>query len=353
MTTGTVAAGSVRAPRVTVPWLLAGLATMVAATVAGLVVGPVALSPWAVVREVADHLPGIHVESGLSEQQAGIVWQLRLPRVVLGLLVGASLALAGGSYQGAFRNPLADPYLLGAGAGAGLGATLAIVAGSGGEAGAPVPLAAFVGALLAVTLTYVLGGAAGKARSPATLILAGVAIASLFTAVQAFVQQRQSDTVREVYLWILGRLTTASWSEVRLLVPYVVVTSAVLLAFRRVLDVLALGDDETTALGLSPVVVRAIVVVAASLLTAATVAVSGLIGFVGIIVPHTVRLLTGASYRTILPLSMFFGAAFLCLADLLARLALSPAEIPIGVVTAFFGAPFFLVVLRTSRRLAA
>jgi iron complex transport system permease protein len=177
-----------------------------------------------------------------------------------------------------------------------------------------------------------------------------VAVASFLTAVQTYVQQRNLDTVRQVYSWLLGRLTTAGWDEVRLLLPYALVSSLVLLSQRRALDVLAVGDDEASTLGLNARRSRLIVVVAASLGTAAAVSVSGLIAFVGIIVPHTVRLLAGSSHRVVLPLSMLFGGAFLVVADLLARTIAAPAEIPIGVVTAFFGAPFFVLVLRTSRR---
>jgi iron complex transport system permease protein len=184
------------------------------------------------------------------------------------------------------------------------------------------------------------------------LILAGVAVASFLTAIQTYVQQRNADTIREVYSWLLGRLVTAGWSEVLVVLPYVAITAVVLLLQRRTLDVMAVGDDEAEALGLHVRRTRLLVLAAASLGTAAAVAVSGLIAFVGIIVPHTVRLVFGASYRVILPLSILFGGAFLALADLLARTVMSPSEVPIGVITAFFGAPFFVVVLRTSRRLA-
>lgn len=325
-------------------WVAAGVAAVVGAAVAGLVAGPVTISPVAVLRELAG------LDSGLTGQQVAIVRDLRLPRVVLGLLVGATLSLSGAAYQGAFRNPLADPYLLGAAAGAGLGATLTIVGAAAGAATSlAAPAAAFVGALAAVALTYALGSAGGD-RSSSSLILAGVAVASFLTAVQTYVQQREQDTLRQVYAFILGRLSTQGWHEVVLVAPYAVVAAAVLLAHRRVLDVLAVGDDEAASLGVNARGSRLLVVVAASLGTAAAVSVSGLIGFVGIIVPHTVRLLAGGSHRVILPLSILFGAAFLTLADLLARTLSSPAEIPIGVVTAFFGAPFFVLVLRTSRR---
>jgi iron complex transport system permease protein len=329
-------------------WLVAGLAAVAAAAIAGLVVGPVSLAPLDVVR----HLVGL--TSDLDERQIAIVEQIRLPRVVLGLLVGSTLSLCGASYQGVFRNPLADPYLLGAAAGAGLGVTIVIVgAAEGATTPAMAPVAAFVGALAAVALTYALGTSGGGRASTASLILAGVAVASFLTAMQTYVQQRNQDTIRQVYSWILGRLSTAGWHEVRLLLPYAVVTWIVILAHRRVLDVLAVGDDEAATLGVHARRSRLIVIVAASLGTAAAVAVSGLIAFVGIIVPHTVRLLAGQSHRVVLPLSILFGGAFLCLADLLARTLSSPAEIPIGVVTAFFGAPFFVLVLRSSRRMGA
>src|SRR3546814_1596393 len=225
------------------------------------------------------------------------------------------------------------PYLLGAAAGAGLGVTFVVVGiADGTSTPGYVPIAAFVGALGAVALAYALGAAGGGRASTASLILAGVAVASFLTAVQTYVQQRNQDTIREVYTWILGRLSTAGWGEVRLLLPYAVVTWVVLLAHRRVLDVLAVGDDAASTLGVNAPRSRLVVIVVATLGTAAAVSVSGLIAFVGIIVPHTVRLLAGRSHRVVLPLSALFGGAFLCLADLLARTISSPAEIPIGVV---------------------
>jgi iron complex transport system permease protein len=324
--------------------VIGAVAAVVVAGVAGLVVGPAGISPGTVLR----HLVGM--DTDLSAQQVAIVEQIRLPRVILGLGVGGTLALCGASYQGVFRNPLADPYLLGAAAGAGLGVTI-VITGAAGTAVTPAaaPIAAFIGALAAVALAYALGQSTGGRTSTASLILAGVAVASFLTALQTYVQQRNVDTIREVYSWILGRLSSASWHEVRVLLPYAVIAWIVLLGHRRVLDVLALGDDEATTLGLHARRTRLIVIVAASLGTAAAVAVSGLIAFVGIIVPHTIRLLAGRSHRIVLPLSLLFGGAFLCLTDLLARTLSSPAEVPIGVVTAFFGAPFFVLVLRSSR----
>ena len=236
-------------------------------------------------------------------------------------------------------------------AGAGLGATIAIVYGptTSGWTVDPLPLFAFVGAIGAVALTYAVGRTADRGRTAVTLVLAGVAVAAFLTAVQTYVQERHTDVLREVYSWILGQLTTSGWHGVVLVLPYVAVSSVVLLAHRRLLDVLRVGEDEAATLGVSTRRVRVTVVAAATLGTAAVVSVSGLIGFVGIIVPHTVRLVAGASYRRVLPLSMLLGAAFLVAVDVIARSLSSPAEIPIGVVTAFFGAPFFVLVLRTRR----
>ena len=330
-------------------WWFGGVAVVLVAAVVGAAIGPAGPVWWRVPLALLDRLPVIGVESGVTDAQWNIVWQIRAPRVVLAALVGAMLSIAGASYQGAFRNPLVDPYLLGVAAGAGLGATLAFVVNR--EVTErwfidPVPLAAFVGGLVAVALTYVVGTAFGANRSATALVLAGVAVTSLTTAIQTFVLQRNNDVVRQVYSWILGRLTTATWGDVRLILPYVVVSSVVLLMYRRLIDVLRVGDDEAQALGVNVDRVRLAVVLAATLGTSAAVAVSGLIGFVGIIVPHTVRLLLGASYRRVIPLSMFFGAAFLIAADIPGRVLTSPSETPIGVVTAFFGAPFFLLILR-------
>ena len=344
--------GAVVSERLRASWVLLGLLAIVSAIAAGLLIGPADLESSGVILELIDRLPLVTVDSGLSSIHANIIWEVRLPRVVLGALVGATLAVSGASYQAVFRNPLADPYLLGSAAGAGLGATIAIVTGSGDGMGTfdTVPLLAFLGSLAAVALTYFLGYSSGVRRSPAALLLAGVAVASFLTAIQTFIQQRNVETIRQVYSWILGRLNTASWDEVSLLTPYALLASLVILLHRRTLDVMRLGDAEASSVGIRPQLVRLIVISAASLGTAAAVSVSGLIAFVGIIVPHTVRLLAGSSNRIVLPLSMMFGASFLMFVDLLGRTIASPAEIPIGVITAFCGAPFFVVVLRASRR---
>ncbi|MFL6143511.1 MAG: FecCD family ABC transporter permease [Labedaea sp.] len=326
--------------------VLAGL-VLLAVVVGATLIGAAGLGWTRVAREIAAQLTG--GTSPLSSREAAIVWQLRVPRVVLAGLVGAALAAAGAAFQGVFRNPLADPYLLGAAAGAGMAATIVVVAApqTTGWVVSPLPLAAFAGALGGVGLSWLLGRSAGGGTT--VLLLAGIAVAAFLTAVQTFAQQLNTDTIKQVYTWMLGGLTTAGWHEVLLTVPYVGCAATVLVLAARLLDVLAVGDDEAASLGIRPGRVRLVVLLAASLATAAAVAVSGLIGFVGIVVPHLVRLLAGASYRVVVPFSLLGGAAFLIVADEVARTAFAPAEIPIGVITAFAGAPFFVLVLRLNR----
>ncbi|MDA2944696.1 MAG: iron ABC transporter permease [Actinomycetota bacterium] len=336
-------------------WVIASIVVLAAVAAAGAMIGPAGPDWWRVPLAMLERIPllgadGLGISSGVTEREWSIVWDIRMPRVVLAGIVGAMLSLGGASYQGVFRNPLVDPYLLGAAAGGGLGATLVIT--TFGRSGLdwpvdPVPLVAFVFALGTVAVTYAVGASFGGLRTSGTLVLAGVAMVSLMTAIQTFVLQRNSDVVREVYNWILGRLSTATWSDVLLVLPYVSVSAIVLGMHRRHLDVLRVGDDEAIALGVPVARVRLVVVVAATLGTAAVVAVSGLIGFVGLVVPHMVRLMAGSSYRVVIPLAVTIGASFLILADIPGRTLSSPAEVPIGVVTAFIGAPFFIVLLRT------
>ncbi len=341
------AAGPRRRPHAArIPLAVSSL-LLVAAVLVATAVGPVGISVSDVLGTLLQHVPFGHYRSSASPVDQAIVWQVRLPRVVLAALVGAMLSAGGASYQGVLRNSLADPYLLGVAAGAGLGATAAIVAGAGGSL--ILPVAAFAGAVLAVALTYVVAAAGGGRASGYAVILAGVAVAAMLTAAQTYLQQQHTEEIRQIYNWLLGSFSVASWSDVRLVLPYLAVSLAVLLAHRRILDVLRVGADEAGALGIHPERTRLIIVGAATLGTAAAVSVSGLIGFVGIIVPHTVRLAAGASYRTVLPVSMISGAAFLVLADLLARTVEYPTEVPIGVVTAAVGGPFFLLVLRSRR----
>lgn len=327
--------------------ILVGIAVLLVSATAAVALGPVFIPLPDLVSTLAGHLPLLRFHSDVAPIEQAIVWQLRLPRVVLAALVGAMLAAGGAAYQGVFRNSLADPYLLGVAAGAGLGATSVIVFAHG--SGALLPIAAFGGALIAVALTYVVAAAGAQRAGGFAIILAGVAVAAMLTAIQTYLQQQHTDQIQQIYNWILGSFAVASWSDVGMILPYVAICAIVLLAHRRILDVLRLGADEAATVGIHPERARLVIVAAATLGTAAAVSVSGLIGFVGIVAPHAVRLAAGASYRVILPVSMIGGAAFLVLADLVARTAAAPSEIPIGVVTAFVGGPFFLLVLRSRR----
>lgn len=326
--------------------LLVVLALLVAAGLVSATQGAAGLPVAGVVSALLDALPGVEVDSGLTTSQEAILWSIRLPRMALSMLVGAALGMAGTSYQGVFRNPLADPYLLGVSAGAGLGAVLALGFDLDLSFGpfSEVPAAAFAGALTAV------GGSAliarGSFSSAASLLLSGVAMAALFSAAQTYALQQLNETrAREALSWLFGQLATHGWDQVVLLLPYVGVSGVVLLVHARHLDVLRLGDDEAKALGLDPARTRLIVIIAATLMTAAAVSVSGLIAFVGLVVPHVVRMLTSHSYRVILPLSGVLGGAFLASVDVGARTLVAPAELPVGVITAFVGAPFFAFVL--------
>ncbi|MDR7300499.1 FecCD family ABC transporter permease [Haloactinomyces albus] len=345
---GAVSGPTLRRTKLRTAHLLIGFAALLLISLVSVLLGAADLGWQRVLAEFGAQLTG--GASPLSEREAAILWQLRVPRVVLGALVGAALAISGAAFQGVFRNPLADPYLLGAASGAGLAVTLVVMTMPQANLGASTTtqLAAFIGALGGVGLTWLVGRSAGS--DTATLVLAGVAVGSFLTAGQTFAQQLRLESLQQVYMWILGRLTTTGWREVLIVLPYLVVATIVLWSCARLLDLLGTGDEEAAALGVRPGRVRILVLLAASLATAAAVSVAGLIGFVGLVVPHLVRLGVGGSFRIIVPLSLLFGASFLVGADMLARTVMAPAELPIGVITAFTGAPFFAVLLRAQRR---
>ena len=325
-------------------------AFLVAATLVSALVGAADLNPVATIAALLDKIPLVHLPSSLSQLDRAVLFDIRLPRITVALMVGALLSVAGAGYQGVFRNPLVDSGMLGASAGAGLGATLAIVyLGSAGTAA--VPVAAFAGSLVGVTIAYLSGAVGGSGT--ATLLLAGVAVGLFLTAVQTYVMQRSAQDLQQIYSWLLGSLSGATWQQAAEILPYSAVSVAVVLLHGRRLDVLSVGDEEARTLGVHPGRVRLIVVAACALAAASAVAVSGLIGFVGIVVPHIVRRLASTSYRLVLPLSLLTGAGFLVLADTLARTVLSPAELPIGVVTALIGSPVFVWILHSTRSVRA
>lgn len=333
------------------PFLL-GLGALALVVGFALLWGAADIPPATLVRILLRHL-GAPIEADWPRSWDAIVWEVRLPRVLLAGLVGATLAFSGTAYQGVFRNPLAEPYLLGVASGAGLGATIVLVSPLGYTAGllSPVPAAAFVGALCAVTLTYLIARV-GPVVPPATLILAGVAVGSIAGAAISYLMLTNQDRALPVLSWLLGGFNTASWSRVWLLAPYAALGALVVLPFGRTLNVLQLDEDQARQLGVNVEAVKLVLLAATSLATAAAVAVSGIIGFVGLVVPHVARLLWGPDYRRLLPLSALLGATFLILADLVARTIAAPEEVPVGIITAFAGAPFFLYLLRRQRRAA-
>jgi iron complex transport system permease protein len=282
---------------------------------------------------------------------AAILFQLRLPRTVLVALTGAALAGSGAAYQGLFRNPLADPYLIGVASGAGFGAVLAMsVRWPYTTLGLlVVPLAAFVGGLLTVAAVYGLARV-GQTIPTTNLILAGVAVGAFATALTSLLMLQADGELRRALAWLLGGAASSGWGPVVGALPYVTAGLGVLLLLGHALNVLQFGDEQALQLGLPVQRVRLIVILAASLASAAAVAYSGIIGFVGLIVPHVVRMVSGPDHRRLIPLSILGGAGFLLLADVAARLVLAPQELPVGVVTALAGAPFFLWILRRAKQ---
>jgi iron complex transport system permease protein len=280
-----------------------------------------------------------------------IVWEMRFGRVLLASLIGAGLAVSGAALQGLFRNPLADPFVVGASHGAALGATLAIISGAqGGVAGfGPVPLAAFGGALLAVALVYGIAKMGGVVPVTA-LLLAGAALSTFLGAIVSLLMLFNEQNLYTIFAWLLGGLSGRSWSHLWASLPYMVVGIGALWLLARPLDALAFGDETAQSLGLPLGRTRGAIVAAASLTTAAAVAAGGTIGFVGLIAPHTARLLVGADHARLIPTSALVGALLLLLADDVARTILAPLELPVGIVTALLGGPFFLYLLKTRQQ---
>ena len=322
------------------------------------VIGTVASSVGAVNIPLMDTIAiainkfiGIRVKSDWPEVSESILINLRFPRIILSGLVGASLSISGAAYQGLFRNPLADPYLIGAASGAGLGAAIVFLTGlpllvfGGGL----LPIAAFVGSITAVTLAYFIGRRRGQVGI-STLILAGVAISSLAGAITSLLMIKSDPNLRPLLSWLLGGFSGSRWMDVFVLLPYVVPPMIVLVVYSRMLNILQLNDFHAQTLGVNVNRTKTIILVSASLITASAVAFSGVIGFVGLVGPHVVRLIWGSDYRHLVPMSAILGAGFLIVADLGARVIAIPTELPVGIITAFFGAPFFIYILKTNKR---
>jgi iron complex transport system permease protein len=328
--------------------LVAGATLLLLAVAAiALTRGAAAIPMRSVVTMLIGQLPFVGIDSESPEAWRRIVFDVRLPRVVGAGLVGAALGYSGGAYQGVFRNPLAEPYLLGVAAGAALGASIAIVSPLDSSAYGIgwVPAFAFIGAGAAVLLVY-LFARTGAAVNNATLILAGVALSAIFASITSFLLLTGGAAARPILSFLFGGFNTISWQRIAFAVPYFAAGTAVVAVYARVLNVLQLDDEQAGQLGVDVTRVKLIVLAAASLLAATAVALAGVIGFVGLIVPHVTRMLTGTDHRRLLPMSALLGASFLIAADLLARSVIAPQEIPVGIVTSLVGGPFFLYLLR-------
>ncbi|MDT8369364.1 MAG: iron ABC transporter permease [Longimicrobiales bacterium] len=313
-----------------------------AAVVLGVLLGSEPIAPGAVL----DVLLG-----GGAGPIRTIVIDVRLPRVLLALVLGGGLALAGATFQALLRNPLAEPYILGVSGGAAVGAVTLIALGVASTTSWALPLAAFAGALVAIVLVFRVAavGARGGHIDVRVLLLAGVVVGAFFSAVIAMILAlSQARTLQSAVFWMMGSLTTAGWSEVAIAASYTFPAAALLLSQARALNAIAVGEESALYLGVEVERVKWLALVVASLVTAAGVAVAGIIGFVGLVVPHLLRLVIGADHRVLLPMSILMGGAFLALSDILARTIRPGLEIPIGVVTAFVGVPIFLVLLRRS-----
>ncbi len=292
-------------------------------------------------------LPLIDITPTWTNALETIILEIRLPRVILAGVVGAALAIAGATYQGLFRNPLADPYLIGVAQGAALGAVIGFLLPVTwlGIGFGTVPLLAFAGALLSVAVVYSFARV-NKTLPVTTLILAGVALGALLAAIVSYLIITSGEEMRGILFWLMGSFSLSQWSEVKFVLPSVVVGVVIILLYARSLNVMQLDEAQAQQLGVNVEKLKLILLTAATLITAAAVSFVGIIGFVGIIIPHAVRLVWGPDHRFLLPLSVLIGAIFLILADIVARTVLAPSEIPIGVITAFCGAPFFLYLLR-------
>lgn len=328
------------------------LVILAAAILLSVAVGSVYISPITLAGLVASRI-GLSISTGWLQSQSTasvILFQLRLPRTILVALVGAALSGSGTAYQGLFRNPLADPYLIGVASGAGLGAVIAMAINWPYSVFGlmAIPAAAFLFAVVSVALVYILARV-GRTVPTTNLILAGVAIGSFTTALSSYLMLQSQGDLHRAIVWLLGGGTLSGWPPVLAILPYVAIGLATLWGMSHALNVLQFGDEQAQQLGLPVETVRRVVIVAASLTTAAAVAFAGIIGFVGLVVPHVVRMAWGGDYRRLFPLSVICGASLLLLADTMARVVISPQELPVGVITALVGAPFFLWILRRSK----
>lgn len=314
--------------------------------------GAVSIPLGDVAAILVDRMPGVELAPNWSANEAAIILQIRLPRVVTAAVVGGALAAAGVIFQGLLRNPMADPYIIGTSGGAALGATLALMLSPAyvvWHGFTLVPLFAFGGALGAVLLVYHIARV-GPRTPIVTLLLAGFALSSVLAAIMSFLMLVSEASLRRIVLWLMGGVTSTNWSQLMVVIPIVIAGIAGTYLFAVDLNAFLLGDEQAAHLGVEVERRKLILLMLGSLLTGAAVSISGLVGFVGLVIPHMTRLIFGPDHRLLLPASALVGGLFLVLADLVARLILAPAEVPVGIITALIGAPFFIYLLRRSKR---
>jgi iron complex transport system permease protein len=334
-------------------WGGGGLALLLLSIFASLSLGSVNVPVRHIGGIVLSHMPvaADHIEKTWSVAEEQIIWKVRLPRVALGMLIGAALSLAGAAYQGVLRNPLADPFTLGVSSGASVGAAFLLYFGLQyaifGQWTLPVVAFATALATLAVVLRMAMMDGKWKME---TLILSGVVMQAFLGAIVSFFVAISKQVINEIVYWLMGSLALRGWSYPGIIAPYVVIGGLILFAYAKPLNLFALGERQAAHLGVNVERTKLVVLIVSTMLTAAAVSVAGVIGFVGLIVPHLIRLLAGPDYRLLLPLSALGGAVYVLWADTIARTLLSPMEIPIGVVTAFLGAPFFAFLLQKYKR---
>lgn len=335
--------------RLTVTALVAvfGLTIVLTATL-----GPAQISPLIVLKMLINRVPLVNssITPSWSTVEDTIIFQIRLPRIILGLLVGAALGVAGATMQGLFKNPMADPFIIGISAGAALGAMSAIVFGLTLLGMYTIPLMAFLGAVTTVFVVYNIASVGGK-LPVGTLLLAGIAMSTFLSAIGSFLMYISGESLHQIVFWLMGGLWGRGWDYVRMAFPWICLGIIIIYIFARDLNIMLLGEEPAQHLGIEVETLKKVMMTSAALITAVAVSVSGIIGFVGLIIPHIMRILVGPDHRILFPTSALVGGVFLVWADTLARTIIAPTEIPVGIITAFFGAPFFIYLLRKRKRI--
>ncbi len=334
-----------------IPAALLLVVILIIAIVLGIAIGSVQIPPRTIVGLILDRLSIIDFTVEDTSKYSTILFDIRMPRVALMALTGAALATAGATYQGLFRNPLADPYLVGVASGAGLGATIAITMNlhSNPLGLSTITIAAFAGGIITAGIVVV-AARVGPTTPVTTMLLAGIAIGSFATAATTLLMLRRPDGLQRAFNWMLGAYLGGGWSTVQVMLPYIMIGSLLIYLNARALNVFQLGEEQAQQLGINVERLKLLLVAAATLMTASAVAFGGLIGFVGLIVPHVLRMFAGPDYRRLLPFCILGGASFLVLSDLAARNLMAPRELPVGIITALTGTPFFIFLLRKLKR---